>query len=69
MRIIALTTFSADIHRILGQIGAEPEAPRITPARRPPQWEGEGAQEMGEGVEALPDWDLVNQSDPGHPDA
>jgi hypothetical protein len=44
MRIIAFITFSADIHKILEHIGVEPEAPRITPARGPPLWDGEGAQ-------------------------
>jgi len=49
----------------------EPEAPRIAPARGPPLWDGEGAQEsqeQGEGVEAEPDWDLPNQSPPDYPD-
>jgi hypothetical protein len=71
MRIIAFITFSADIHKILEHIGVDPEAPRITPARGPPLWEGEGApesQEQGEGVEAEPDWDLANQSPPDYPD-
>ncbi|MCW2313547.1 hypothetical protein M2244_003300 [Rhodoferax antarcticus] len=68
MRIIAFITFSADIHKILEHIGVDPEAPCITPARGPPLWEGEGAQETGEGVEAEPDWDLANQSPPDYPD-
>jgi hypothetical protein len=71
MRIIAFITFSADIHKILEHIGVDPEAPRITPARGPPLWEGEGApesQEQGEGVEAEPNWDLANQSPPDYPD-
>jgi hypothetical protein len=68
MRIIAFTTFSADIHKILEHIGVDPEAPRITPARGPPLWEGEGAPETGECVEAEPDWDLANQSPPDYPD-
>jgi hypothetical protein len=68
MRIIAFITFSADIHKILEHIGVEPEAPRITPARGPPLWEDCGAQEKGEGVEALPDWDLANQSPSDYPD-
>ncbi len=68
MRIIAFITFSADIHKILEHIGVDSQAPRITPARGPPLWEGEGAQEMGEGVEALPDWDMANQSPPDYPD-
>ena len=44
MRIIAVITFSADIHKILAHIGIEPEAPRITPARGPPLWDACGAQ-------------------------
>jgi len=68
MRIIAFITFSADIHKILDHIGVDPEAPRITPARGPPLWEGEGAQETGEGVDALPDWDMASQSAPDYPD-
>jgi len=68
MRIIAFITFSADIQKILEHIGVEPEAPRITPARGPPLWDECGAQETGEGIEALPDWDLANQSPPEFPD-
>jgi hypothetical protein len=68
MRIIAFITFSADIHKILDHIGVEAQAPRITPARGPPLWEGEGAQETGEGVDALPDWDMTSQSPPDYPD-
>ena len=68
MRIIAFITFSADIHKILEHIGVDPEAPRIAPARGPPLWEGEGAQETGEGVEALPDWDMTAQPAPDYPD-
>ena len=68
MRIIAFITFSADIHKILEHIGVDPEAPRLTPARGPPLWEGEGAQETGEGVEALPDWDMTAQPAPDYPD-
>ena len=41
----------------------------LAPACGPPLWEGEGAQEPGEGVEAEPDWDLANQSPPDYPDA
>ena len=68
MRPIAFATFSADIHKILDHIGVETQAPRITPARGPPLWEGEGAQETGEGVEALPEWDMTSQSPPDYPD-
>ena len=45
--IIAFITFSADIHKILEHIGVETQAPRNAPARGPPLWEGEGAQETG----------------------
>ncbi len=68
MRIIAFITFTADIQKILEHIGVEPEAPRITPARGPPRWEGEGARETGEGVEDLPDWDMTDQPAPDCPD-
>lgn len=71
MRIIAFIAFSADIQKILDHIGVEPEAPCITPARGPPLMDDVGVQEtqeMGEGVEAAPDWDLANQSPPDYPD-
>jgi hypothetical protein len=71
MRIIAFITFSADIHKILEHIGVDPEAPRIAPARGPPLWDDCGAQEsqeQWEGAEALPDWDMANQSPPNYPD-
>lgn|GEM_PF-6271855 len=63
----AFITFSADIQKILEHIGVESEAVRITPARGPPLWDDCGAQELGEGVEALPDWDMANQSPPDYP--
>ncbi len=71
MRIIAFITFSADIHKILEHIGVDSEAPRIAPARGPPLWDDGGAQEsqdLGEGVEALPDWDMAAQPAPDYPD-
>lgn len=68
MRIIAFITFSADIHRILDYIGVEPEASRITPARGPPLWDESGAQEVNQGVPALPDWDAISQSPPDYPE-
>jgi len=37
------------------QLGVDPAAARITPARGPPLWDDCGAQETGEGVEAEPD--------------
>ena len=68
MRSIAFITFSADIRKILAHIGVDSQAPRITPARGPPLWEGEGAQETGESVEALPDWDMATQAPPDYPE-
>ena len=67
MRIIVFITFSIDIHNILDHIGVQTQAPRITPARGPPLWEGEGAQETGDGAEVEPDWDLPGQSSPDSP--
>jgi len=68
MRLVAFITFSADIHKILEHIGVDGEAPRIAPAPGPPLWEGEGAQETGEGVEAEPSWDMTSRSPPDYPD-
>lgn len=68
MRIIAFITFSADIQKILEHIGVEPDAPRITPARGPPLRDECGAQDVGEVVEALSDWDMATQSQPDYPD-
>ena len=71
MRTIAFITFSADNHKILEHIGVDPEAVRISPARGPPLWDDSGAQEsqeQGEGVEALPDWDMTAQPAPDYPD-
>jgi len=40
----------------------------IAPPRGSPLWEGEGTQETGEGVEAVPDWDMAAQPAPDYPD-
>ncbi len=64
MRII---TFSADIDKILEHIGVDSQAPRITPARGPPLWDDCAAQKPGEGVDAMPDWDMTSQSAPDYP--
>jgi len=68
MSIFAFIALSADIHKILEHIGVDAEAPRITPACGPPLWDDCGAQEMGEGVEAEPDWDMAAQPAPVYPD-
>ncbi len=38
MKLIAFITDHPEVRKILTHIGAEPEAPRITPARGPPLW-------------------------------
>ena len=68
MRIIAFITFSADIDKILEHIEVDSVVPRITPAGGPPLWHDCGAQEQGEGVEAMPDWNMTNQSAADYPD-
>ena len=55
MRIIAFITDGQEVRKILAHIGADSQAPRITPARGPPLWEDCGAL-VGEGVEVKPDW-------------
>ena len=53
---------------VLGSAGGA--APPELPAQ-PPLWDACGAQEsqeLVEGVEALPDWDLANQSPANYPD-
>ena len=57
MRIIAFITDGAEVRKILAHLGADSQAPRITPARGPPLWEDCGAP-VGEGVEVEPDWDI-----------
>ena len=39
MRIIAFITDAAEVRKILEHIGADSQAPRITPARGPPLWD------------------------------
>ena len=68
MRIIAFITFSADIDKILEHTGVDSVAPRIIPARGPPLWDECGAQEPGERVDAMPDWDMTSQSAPDYPE-
>ncbi len=65
MRIIAFITHSVEIWQILDHIGVDCEPPRLSPARRPPLWEGSDAQ-RGEEGQALPDWDLQAQSAPDY---
>jgi len=64
---MGIIAFSTDFQKILDHIGVEPEAPGIAPARVPPLWAGEGAQETGEGAEVQPDWDMPSHSPPDSP--
>ena len=59
MHIIAFITFSADMHKIPERIGADSDAPQITPALGPPLWNDCGAQEPGEGMDIEPDCDMT----------
>jgi len=65
MRIIAFITDGAEVRKILEHIGADSQAPRITPARGPPLWD-ECDAPLDEGVQALPDWDLAAQPAPDY---
>ena len=66
MRIIAFITQGAEVRKILEHIGVDAQPPRITPARGPPLWDACDAQDMGEGVECEPDWDLAAQAAPDY---
>ena len=55
MRLIAFITEGSQIKRIPEHIGVDSEPPHISPARRPPLWEGCDAQ-MDDGVQIEPDW-------------
>jgi hypothetical protein len=65
MHIIAFITHSADSRRILDHIGVESQPPKISPARRPPLWQGCDAH-SGEGSQIGPDWDLAAQPAPDY---
>ncbi len=54
MRIIAFSTETAPVRRILNHIGEPVVAPPISPARGPPAWDDPP-------VEAVPDWDALAQ--------
>ena len=57
MRIIAFTTETAPVRRILIHIGEPAEPPRIAPARGPPAWDDPP-------VDLVPDWDALAQPSP-----
>jgi hypothetical protein len=56
MRLIAFITEGVQIRKILDHIGADSDPPHISPARGPPLWEDGGEAQMGDGVQAEPDW-------------
>jgi hypothetical protein len=66
MSIIAFITESAEVKKIPEHIGVDSQAPRITPARGPPLWDGCDSPADGEGVDALPDWDVAAQPAPDY---
>gem|GEM_PF-5532205 len=52
----------------IGGSTVDSQAARITPTCGTPLWDGCGAQEQGEGVEAMLDWDMTNQSASDYPE-
>ena len=60
MRLIAFIIDGAQVRKVLDHIGADSQAPRITPARGPPLWDACDAP-VGEGVDAQPEWDASIQ--------
>ena len=58
MRLIAFITEGAEVRQILECIGVDAQAPRISPARRPPLWDDCDAP-VGEGEDVQPDWDMA----------
>jgi hypothetical protein len=56
-RIIAVTTETAPMRRILCDVGEPAEPPRSDPSREPPAWDAPP-------VDAVPDWEAVAQPSP-----
>jgi len=65
VRLIAFITDGAEVRKVLDHIGADSQAPRITPARGPPLWDDCDAP-VGKGVEAQPEWDASIQITPDY---
>jgi hypothetical protein len=61
MNLIAFITEGPEVRKILTHTGAEPEAPRITPARGPPLWEDYDAPQSEAAGGREPDWDFAPQ--------
>lgn len=64
MNLIAFITDGPEVRKILTHIGAEPEAPRITPTRGPPLWEDCDAPQSEAAGGREPDWDFAQQVAP-----
>ena len=54
--VAAFVSVAAPVERILTHIGESQRPPPIAPARGPPAW--------ADATEAMPDWDLLGQSEP-----
>jgi hypothetical protein len=63
MRIIAFITEAVDVRTILKHIGEPATAPRIAPARGPPEWYADSAQAAID-AEACPAGDSLAQPEP-----
>jgi hypothetical protein len=62
--LIAFITDGLDVRKILTHIGAEPVAPRVTPARGTPLWEDCDAPQSEAAGGREPDWDFAPQVAP-----
>ena len=62
MQLIAFITSGEEVRKILEHIGEDARAPKISPARGPPLWDGCDAP-SDEGV-VEPNWDDADQSTP-----
>jgi len=67
MRLIAFVTNGEEVRKILTHIGEDARAPKISPARGPPLWDGCDAtnDDVGE-IEPQPDWGDADQSTPDY---
>ena len=63
MRLIAFITKGMQIRKILDHIGVDSKPPHIFPARGPPLWD-DCDEQMDDGAQIEPDWDLAAQPAP-----
>ena len=65
MRLIAFITSGEEVRKILTHIGEDARAPKISPARGPPLWDG--CDVTNDNVREIePDWDDADQSTPDY---